>query len=99
MKSNKVEVKSQNKVIGEVSVPEYENLKEAVQNLTEEKCLSLINRQYKSDLTNEFRAAATRERSPMAILASKAKTDPALKKKLEDLINQYGGMPGGAATK
>lgn len=97
MKSNKVEVKSQGKVIGEVNVPEYENLKEAVSALTEERCISLINRQNKSDLTNEFRAAATRERSPMAVLASKAKTDPALAKKLEALISEYGGVPAAGA--
>jgi len=89
MKTNKVEVKSKGKVIGEVQVQEFDSVQEATKTLTEEKVLSLINRQHKSDTTNEYRASLTRERSPQAQLAAMAKTNPTVAKEIENLLAKF----------
>jgi len=93
MKTIKKDVKSKTKTIGVVDVPVYENVAEAIKHLKEEKVLSLINRQYASDLTNEFRAAATREVSPMSQLARAAKTNPAVQAKIDALLKEYASAP------
>jgi hypothetical protein len=96
MKEEMKPVKSNQKEIGKVKVPVFENLKEAVAALKEEKCVSLINRQNASDIANEFRAAHTRPTSDAVKLAKLAKTDPALEKQIKDLLNKYSAADAAA---
>jgi hypothetical protein len=91
MKKEEKEVKAKGQVVGKVQVDVYENTAEAIKALGEEKILSLINRQNAADKTNEFRAAVTREASPMTKLAKAAKSNPELQAKIAALINQFAG--------
>lgn len=94
MKQEKIEVKSKGKVIGEVVVPEFENVAEAIKTLTEAKVLALVNRQHKADLTNEFRASKTRTKSPQAQLAALAKTNPAIQEEIAKLLAKHAAAAG-----
>ena len=89
MKKSSKEVKSDKAVIGVIEIPIYENLKEAITALSEAKVLGLVNRQYASDLMNEFRAGKTRTASPVAQLNRLAKTNPDLQKAIETLVKKY----------
>ena len=91
MKKLSKEVKSDKVVIGVIDIPIYETLKEAVTALSEDKVLALANRQYASDLMNEFRAGKTRTASPVATLNRMAKTNPELQKAIETLVKKYSG--------
>ncbi len=42
-------------VIGVIDVPEYESIEEALKNLGEKHCLSLINRMLKREMTQDIR--------------------------------------------
>ena len=59
MKSFKKDIKSKNAVVDTIEVNTFESVNEAVEVLGLENCLSLINRQYETDLTNEARRRAT----------------------------------------
>lgn len=89
MKNVKKDVKSGGKSLGMIEVPQFESTAEAIKDLDEDKVLSLLNRQYASDFTNEFRASQTREISPMTKLTKMAKTNPELQKRIDALIIKY----------
>lgn len=89
MKKVKREVKSGGKTVDTIEIPVYENIKEFVAALSEEKILTLANRQYAADLTNEARAAKTRTTSPIAQLNKMAKTDPEVKAQIDALMKKY----------
>lgn len=89
MKSVKKDVRSGGKVIGKVEIQTFENIKEAITTLKEEKVLELVNRQNASDTMNVFRAAKTSTTSPTAQLTRLAKTNPELQKAIESLISKY----------
>lgn len=60
MKTEATEVKSNNVVVSTIEIPVFESLKEAIDQLTEEACLKLINRRYRQDLVTAERSAKTR---------------------------------------
>ena len=89
MKELEKEVRSDKVVIGVVKIPVYENLKEMVAAIKEENVLALANRQNASDVMNNYRAGKTKTSSPTAQLNRLAKTNPALQKTIEALIEKY----------
>jgi len=90
MKTIKKSVKTDGKIIGEIEVPQYDNVAEAVKGLTEATALSKLNRQVASDFMNEFRASQTRDISPINKLQKMAKTNPELQTKIDALVAKYG---------
>ena len=56
-KVSKVEVKVNDKVIGEVEVTEFDNVQEAVTALTEKRALKMLNARLRSEITNKARMA------------------------------------------
>ena len=61
METYEVEVKAKGAVVDTVTVPRYATVEEAREQEGEEDCLSLINRQKKTDIANEARTATTSE--------------------------------------
>ncbi len=90
MKQEIVEVKAKGQTVDTIEVNQFESVKEAEDTLTYEAVLQLINRQYKTDLTNAARAAKTRTASPMRKLMKLAETDKNVKAQVEALFKQYG---------
>lgn len=88
MKTETVDVKSQGKVVSKIEVEQFESMQEAIDTLNEKVCLTLVNRQYKSDKVNTERSIKTRGTSLQAQLtrALKGKT----KEELADIIGQLG---------
>jgi len=90
MKKEKISVKSKGVEVGVVDVEQFDTLAEASQFFKgDATCLLLVNRQHKTDKTNEFRASLTRTASPTARLAKLAKTNPAAEKEIAALIAKY----------
>lgn len=90
MKTEKVDVKSKGDILGTVEVPVFGDIKEAIGRLKADRVLSLINRQHKSDLANEFRAGQTRAASPISQLNRLAKSNPEVEKQVQALLKKYG---------
>ncbi|MCD6262314.1 MAG: hypothetical protein J7J52_04760 [Deltaproteobacteria bacterium] len=86
MRKETVDVKSKGSVLGTIEVSVYESLDEAANAIGEDKALAHINRQVRADAMNAFRAAHTREKSPVARLMAAAKADPSIKEKIEELL-------------
>lgn len=97
MKTVKKEVKTGGKVIGTVDVPQYESTAIAAKELGEEAALSKLNRQVASDFMNEYRAAQTRDVSPINKLQKLAKVNPELQAKIDALVTKYGVETGSGA--
>lgn len=90
MQKEKVDVKTKGKVIGQVEVQQFDSVEEAVKTLGAERVKSLINQQHRSNTMNEFRAAQTRDVSPVSKLAKLAKGNPELEKQIKGLLAKYG---------
>lgn len=82
-------VKSDKAVIGNVKIPVFESLKEAVAALKEEVVLGLTNRQNASDIMNTYRAGKTASTSSVTQLNRLAKSNPALQKTIDDLVKKF----------
>lgn len=91
MQTETIEVKSKGEVVDTIEVNQFDSMDEALQELGDEnKVLDLINRQYKSDLTNAARSAKTRSASPLTVLKRKADSDPETKAKLNSILAELG---------
>jgi len=84
-------VNSKGEKLGEVVVNVYATIPEAEKDLGPEKCVELINRQHKADVTNEFRANKTRTTSPATQLNRIAKASPEAQAAVEALLKKFGG--------
>lgn len=91
MKQIKVDVKSQNKVLGNVSVPVCETLEEAVKASSKEAVLAFYNKAVSNTITNTFRSEHTRNVSPIAKLTKAAKSDPKIAAEIEKILAKIGG--------
>ena len=89
MKTIEKPVKSDKAVIGNVKIPVFESLKEAIASLKEDVVLALTNRQNASDIMNTYRAGKTKSASPVAQLNRLAKSNPDLQKAIEALVQKY----------
>jgi len=83
-------VKSKGVVLGDVVVPQYDSVKEAVAEITPEKALAIINKTLSEDACNKFRAEKTRTTDPYRKLTQAAKEDPAVKAKLDEILKEMG---------
>lgn len=90
MKEITVDVKAGGEIVSQIQVKQFETVEEAVQTLTAEKCIALINRQYKADETNQERAAKTRPTSDITLLNRAMKDNPELQAQLEKLLVKAG---------
>lgn len=91
MQTETVEVKSKGEIVDTIEISQFDSIDEALQELGgEEKVLELVNRQYKSDLTNAARSAKTRSASPLTVLKRKAEADPAARDKINAVLAELG---------
>ena len=102
MKQTTVEVRSNKVKLGEIDVPTFESLTEAVaffqkeagaeakEDAGEQAALALLNSQYKSNLSNAFRVSKTRTKSSISLLREAAKSNPNAKAKIQDLLKDLG---------
>lgn len=89
MKKIKKEVKSEGKVVDNIEVTQYDSTAEAVKNLTDKKCLEMINAKVSADACNQARTAKVKPTSAMAQLGRIAKTDPKAKAEIEAILAKY----------
>ena len=84
------DVKSGGNVIGQVSVPVFDNLDEAEESLGEDKILAYINRQHTVSLMDAKRQEVTGTGGGTGIRAAmkKAKDDPELMAKILALVGE-----------
>ena len=93
MEKKNYDVNSKGKVLGTVAVNVYATIAEAEKDLGAEAVVGLINRQHKADVTNEFRANATRTVSTAAQLKKIGEKDPKAKAEIDALLKKYGMAP------
>ena len=67
MKTATKEVKSDSKVVGQAEFFQFDSVDEAVQEMTSEKVLKLVNAQVQTDAMNIVRATATSKPSKIAL--------------------------------
>jgi len=84
------EVKSKGESLGFVEVAQYDTVKDALKELSEEDILGRINRTLMEKSMNAFRADKTRTTSPVAKLQRAMAKDPALKDKVNALLGEAG---------
>ncbi len=89
MKKVMTDVKSKGVVVDKVEVTVYEGISEAVKALGDAVCLKAINKMVSDGITNPARAAKVRPSTPEAQLKKLAKTNPAVKAKIEALLKEY----------
>lgn len=86
MKESKVDVKSKGKVLGTVTVIQYDTLEEAVKASNKETVLAAYNKTVSNVVTNTFRSEHVREVSPIAKLTKAAKSNPAVAAEIEKIL-------------
>lgn len=97
-----VEVKSGDKVVANIKIEKFDTISEAVKFYNdkfantedagkgEETVLALINAQHKAKTANAKRVEMTKEVSPLTTLKARIKSDPNAKKRLEELLAEFG---------